>query len=129
MSLKGNEIVDAVVTIIEESSKRCGSDFARFINTSEDDIAKYHHTVGRGLRNAYSLWDDNPLTWEFRSIGIWHADDMSHTLLLAVHRICNHKKVNLRAIRQEFIRHWEQYDLNGLTGEEQPDANQSESRT
>lgn len=87
--------------------------FIQFTMCDEQSAMKYHHTVGRAIRNKHKLWSNGPVAKEFESIGIWHADDMSHTILLIIHRIVNSVPVDLRGIRQEHIDYWTRMSDNG----------------
>ena len=113
-------IVEAVVDIIRSSAGDWN--FCQFVLCPEDKLAKYHHTVGRGLRNDIPLWGESDVAEEFKSIGIWHADDMSDVLLTAVHRICNHKKVDITGLRKKYHAHWEKMGLDPWTGKEMADG-------
>lgn len=56
-----------------------------FQETSVAEVeAKYHHTLGRYLRNEWRLWTDGmPLRNWFVSMGMEHADDMSSLIISA----------------------------------------------
>lgn len=56
-----------------------------FQETSVGEVeARYHHTLGRYLRNEWRLWEDGtPLRTWFLSMDVEHADDMSSMLISA----------------------------------------------
>lgn len=56
-----------------------------FRETSVSEVeARYHHTLGRYLRNEWRLWEDGtPLRTWFLSMDVEHADDMSGMLISA----------------------------------------------
>lgn len=117
-------IVKLVRSIIETN---IGSeDFDKFVAADNRNVAAWHHTVGRSLRNSKSLWGDNDLTAEFKSIGIWHADDMSAVLLHAVHRIMNRRPVNVKSLIEEFNAHWRMMGVDPHTGEVMQNDNSKE---
>jgi hypothetical protein len=54
--------------------------------TDEDVMGRYHHSVGRNIRNNWGMWHSSPLSKYFFSIGIYHADDMSGIIFTSFHR-------------------------------------------
>jgi len=50
----------------------------------EQAASELHHTLGRYLRNKWSLWGDSELAQHMKNVQcIEHPDDMSHTILVA----------------------------------------------
>jgi len=47
-----------------------------------DDMIRYHHGLGMGLRNQWGLWGGSRLQQYFLGRGVGHPDEMSHTVLL-----------------------------------------------
>ena len=74
---------------------------------SEDKFVNgLHHNLGRWLRNNWELWDENKeLHKHFKSLGIWHADDMSGIILTTYYR----KIHNLLPKLDEQIQHYKKY--------------------
>lgn len=100
--------------------------FKEFLSRPDKDFALYHHTTGRAMRNSLSLWEDNELTAEFKSIGIWHADDMSATIIHAVHRIGNCRRPNIERLRDVFHTHWRRMGVDPWTGATLDDSDNKE---
>lgn len=61
-------------------------DEARLIEQSDPDMAMFHHTFGRAMRNGWKLWlAESPLHQFFkREYELEHADDMSGMILKAL---------------------------------------------
>jgi len=81
---------------------------AEFRKVEEKDICLYHHTVGRWIRNNWGLWaeEDNKLKAYFKSLGLWHADDMSSIILTSLWRQLNNKPLNIQAQVRHFLDYW-----------------------
>ena len=55
--------------------------------TDGDFAIGLHHTTGRDIRNSYGFWTKDTDLYEYmRSIGLKDADDMSHKVLLELHK-------------------------------------------
>lgn len=50
-----------------------------FLSISRNGLHRFHHSLGRAMRNEYKLWgtDPNPLRDVIIAKGIIHPDDMS----------------------------------------------------
>jgi hypothetical protein len=73
-------------------------------NTEEKACAIAHHTIGRWIRNYWSLWwhpDNNggeekpAIVQFFQNRGIEHPDDMSGIIICSFHRYLNGKPLDL----------------------------------
>ncbi len=73
----------------------------------EDKVsALFHHSLGRHLRNIWTLWDENgSLHKWFLSINIHHADDMSRIIIVSYYRKLNCIPICLR----DQVRHYKEY--------------------
>jgi len=115
-TLKPQTIVDAVKILLLafKSNKIKQEEMEHFKNLDENQmLVGCHHSLGRWIRNNYLLWDEtSSLHKEFKSIGLWHADDMSSVLLVSVHRILNHKPIKL----EEQIQYYQEYWKNANKG-------------
>lgn len=68
--------------IIEDIIENMGeADKANVIETSEDDLIRFHHGWGAGIRNHLNLWHDKAL---LKEIGEEHPDDASMVIIKAV---------------------------------------------
>lgn len=75
--------------------------------SEEKAITELHHSIGRQLRNKWSLWTDkSPLSKQFIELGINHADDMSSIILMSLHRILNRKPVKLKEQIEYYKEYW-----------------------
>ena len=87
----------------------------KFKSINEDDTCIYHFGTGRQIRNNWNLWDEmSRLHLFFKSIGIFHADDMSGIILLSLHRVLNKKPVNLKEQINFYKKYWEKYENEEL---------------
>ncbi|KZN40766.1 hypothetical protein N483_16690 [Pseudoalteromonas luteoviolacea NCIMB 1944] len=64
-------------------------DLAALKNTTEQDLAKYHHGFGAGLRNSLGLWSKSALAQWFAQRDIRHPDNMSSIIIKSLHRELN----------------------------------------
>jgi len=78
--------------------------------SSNEELSKYHHTLGRSVRNRWGLWADSSLKKYFEEIGLWHADDMSSLILTCFRRHLN----NYPLMIEEEIKNYQDYwnDMN-----------------
>lgn len=82
---------------------------------------KYHHTVGRYLRNSWSFWEDSPLRRDFikRFKLFGHGDDLSGAVLKGLYAKCLGEDIG-RAIQKQVDierEHWSRWGLSPETGE------------
>lgn len=73
-----------------------------FIKNRESEIILLHHTLGRKLRNQWSLWTESTLKEYFKNLGITHPDDMSEIILTSFHRHLNGLPLNLENQIQKY---------------------------
>jgi len=57
---------------------------------------KFHHTLGRFLRNYWELWGNSKLKNYFNSMEIFHPDDMTDIILTCLYREFNNKPWNVK---------------------------------
>lgn len=80
MTISSRETKESIALKFIEEAKKNGDikskGFKEFKNTPKDDLNNYHHSMGRNIRNYYSLWDPkNPLTEN------WHNNPESRTFI------------------------------------------------
>ena len=80
-------------------------------NGTEDDMSKYHFSLGMWLRNNWGLRKGSQLSKWFNEKGIGHPDDMSGIILDSFWRHLNNKPIQL----DEQIRYYRDY-WNKLDG-------------
>ena len=79
---------------------------------------KYHHSIGRLIRNNWKLWskEDNNLKIWFKNKGIWHADDMSGIILTSYWRWKNNEPFKIDEQIKFYHTHWKKMGLNPWDG-------------
>lgn len=60
----------------------CSDEDIQIIKSHEP--CEFHFSMGMSLRNSWGLWSGGPLYDWFRSVGLYHADDMSAVILDAL---------------------------------------------
>jgi hypothetical protein len=83
------------------------SDLTIFENMQEEELYKFHHGLGRWLRNQWGLWSGSDLQKEFIRLGINHADDMSSIIIILTHRKLNNKEAKLEILVEHYKHYWE----------------------
>ena len=80
--------------IIEDIIENMGeADKANVIETSEDDLIRFHHGWGAGIRNHLNLWHDKAL---LKEIGEEHPDDASMVIIKAVWKALRESRETFR---------------------------------
>jgi hypothetical protein len=82
---------------------------------SEQDLPTYHFGFGMHIRNKWGLWSGSPLKDYFKSLGIYHADDMSGIIIKGFWYHLNNKKFDL----DKEVKHYRDYWANMIG--KQPD--------
>jgi hypothetical protein len=85
----------------------------KILSLSEKEMIVYHRTVGRTIKNHWGFWTgDSDLFLWFKSLGIWHPDDMSGIILKSFYR---HLK-NLPLQLDEQVKYYKEFwEKNGKT--------------
>lgn len=80
-----------------------------------------HHSVGRHLRNAWSLWDaDSPLLRDLKSKGLFHADDMSTAIVMAAVSPFFNETFDMDRFVAETRSYWMSHGIDPDTGQKLP---------
>ena len=113
ISLNMNLNLDKVPTNLEEAVsllKDALNEEERDI-ISEMTVSKLHFTVGRFIRNEWSLWaTENVLTkWFKKNYSVEHADDVSSIIIECLIADLNGRPRQDREIAKEFIEHWNKH--------------------
>jgi hypothetical protein len=106
-----DEAVKQLVDYMIEKAKE--GDVLATMNASKM-TTRLHFGFGRQLRNSWHLWEENDLTKDFNSKGIFHADDMSSLIITAAVTIFQGKPFDFIKEAAEYWKHWIMYDPNGL---------------
>jgi hypothetical protein len=77
------------------------------IKASEDNTVKYHHSLGRWMRNNWGLWGSSELKTYFEELGFTHADDMSSIILDSFHLYLNN--LPLDSYLEEQVKFYKDY--------------------
>ncbi len=73
----------------------------------KNNTVVYHHTAGRHIRNEWGLWDEkSELHKWFKSIGIWHADDMSGIIFDSLKRKLKGEDIKLDEQVENYKEFW-----------------------
>lgn len=95
--------LDQAISIIEE-----GLDQADKNAIIAHDACVFHHSVGRKLRNDWSLWTrTTPLCCWFQQHGIYHPDDMSGIIIESLKRKLSGQPIDLEGQVESYKKYWE----------------------
>ncbi len=98
------DIVDAVTYLACTWSKADKDSFK--IVPERQAVARLHFGTGLYIRNGWDLWKgENDLVDYFKSVGIFHPDDMSSIILTSFHRFLNDKEIDL----DEQVKYYQDY--------------------
>lgn len=94
-------------------------------NEAEENISKYHMTLGLWIRNNWGLWNqDTPISKYFNDLGIYHPDDMSGIIIASYWRYLNGHPIDLDSQIQHYKNYWDaQPDSTISNLPELPDPN------
>ena len=68
---------------------------AEMKESSEQNMIRYHHNLGRWIRNFWGLWAGSRLFTYFNQLGIHHPDDMSGIVLTSFWRRLHSQPIKL----------------------------------
>jgi len=72
----------------------------------EEDIYKYHMSLGLWIRNNWGLWGESLLKDFFTSYEIFHPDDMSSIIITSYYRYLNNLPINLNEQVEYYKEYW-----------------------
>lgn len=72
-------------------------------------VSKYHHTLGRQMRNDWGLWGGGALRDEMIALGLTHPDDMSSLILKCAYRDLKGKDRDVKGIIRYYKSYWSQF--------------------
>jgi len=81
-------------------------DLKEFTAKPESDVIKWHHSLGRWIRNNWTLWKGGKLANYFKAMEINHPDDMSGIILTSFWRYRNSKPIELEAQVKSYKDYW-----------------------
>jgi len=78
----------------------------KMANGSEDEMVRYHHGLGTGLRNSWGLWTKSRLYVYFYDLGLRHPDDMSGVILKSFWRRLNDQPLDVEGQILRYQAYW-----------------------
>jgi len=88
-----------------------------YVRSPESSPVHVHGTIGLVLRNAWELWEPNPLTfWFVGNHGISNADDVSAVVLAGVWQKARGEVVDVTKIIADIKAHWAKLGIDPITG-------------
>lgn len=82
-------------------------DVAAIRSGTEEEMLRYHFSLGMWIRNNWGLWDGSQLAGWFHSLGIHHPDDMSSIILDSYWRHLNDEPIQLKQQVKSYLDYWE----------------------
>ena len=85
-----NEIVETVIRWIESEDKK---NQAYFLNEDPNKLIRFHHNLGRSIRNEFDLWSEKwtPEIQEGVDMSPHHPDAVSMRIIKDVHERMNNE--------------------------------------
>jgi len=78
MTNKPSNLEEAFLVLKKELDP---ADQIEIMNMPKEKLCRFHHGLGRWIRNNWELWKGGPMTKYFNELGIHHADDMSGIII------------------------------------------------
>ena len=101
-----SDIYDA----IKELDKMLTPEFkAYFRSTPMDRLFEFHFGIGLWMRNYWGLWANSRLYKYFESMGLFHPDDISSTILQCYWRHLNGAELCLQELVSYYQEYWQNY--------------------
>ncbi len=72
----------------------------------ECEIDSYHHTLGRTIRNEWSLWSESPFKVFMENMGFRHPDDISDVVLRTLWCKRHNKPFILTKRAEHYAEYW-----------------------
>jgi hypothetical protein len=72
-------------------------------------VSRYHHTLGRQMRNDWGLWGGGALRNEMIALGLTHPDDMSSLVLKCAYRDLKGQNRDIKGIVLYYQKYWSQF--------------------
>ena len=78
----------------------------------ENEMARYHHNLGRQIRNRWGLWSGSPLKGHLEGLGLNHADDMSSLILTSLRRHLRGEPLRVEEQVKKHQEYWATVELS-----------------
>ena len=85
-------------------------------DTPEAEMARFHLSLGMGLRNRWGLWGGSPLAQHLAGLGLRHPDDMSGLILTSFWRHLHGVPLDVEGQVAAYQRYWEAAGTGGGGG-------------
>ncbi len=85
-------------------------DIEKMRGGTENDMIRYHMSLGMWMRNNWGLWGGSRLAKWFNTQGIEHPDDMSGIILDSFWRHLNNKPIKLDQQVKFYQDYWKQQE-------------------
>jgi hypothetical protein len=80
----------------------------QFSKLTQEELCTAHFSFGMSLRNDWGLWSGSPLKDFFKSVGVYHADDMSAIIIKSFWCNLNGKPFNLYGEAVHYHKYWQE---------------------
>lgn len=83
------------------------ADINKIMSMKMEELCRLHHSLGRWIRNNWSLWaDDGFLKDYFNGIGLHHADDMSGLIIESFWHHLRNEPLEIKKQVKEYQDFW-----------------------
>jgi hypothetical protein len=85
-----------------------------FTATQPDALWRYHHGLGRAIRNVFGLWEEqgSSVGAYFEQVwGLTQPDDISHVIIKALHARANGTDYDIAADVEMLKEHYETFNM------------------
>jgi hypothetical protein len=83
----------------------------QFVAMDSGELIKYHHGLGRWIRNNWDLWKGGALLEHMKSLGFTHPDDMSMSLIKEFWARQNKLLSRMDEDIKNYAKYWEKENL------------------
>ena len=116
MKINKDIVPSTIEKAVEEICEALSEEDRKFILNDQSKGASIHFSIGKYLRNEWSLWSpDSPLKRDaVEKYSIAHADDISGLILSWVYAKVKEEEFNPIKEVNIYHKHWESFGLNSL---------------
>lgn len=97
---------------IEELTKQLSPKDIEDLKNGIITPSSLHHSLGRQMRNTWSLWGESELREWFNNIGIFHPDDMSSIIMDSFVCAIRKEPINLNEQVKFYQDYWKRMESN-----------------
>ena len=81
-------------------------DQIEFVRMKKDELIRFHHGLGRWIRNNWGLWQKKELFDHMKTLGFKHPDDMSQAIIHEFWNRMNNLPSTLKEEAEEYAKFW-----------------------